>query len=187
MCVCDSSPGCSSLFLHFSCSSLSRSSCLQGCPSWFLGMMVPWKGHWRTKSQSSKTNRQENKQTWSLVNHLVFFLTPWGGPVSDTAFRCPVEHCSNGWQEWSSQGRRCIYSCSLPGAPCSPPPLPHQREPRTDAERTFYKTWDHRLSVGFRNLHLRPFKFHLWSEKKLLSKCVSSPVLKKYLARKSFH
>lgn len=50
------SPGCSSLLLLSSCSSLSRSSCLQGRPSWSRGTMSPWKGHCRTHSHSSNTH-----------------------------------------------------------------------------------------------------------------------------------
>lgn len=40
------SPVCCSLFLRSSCSSLCRSSSLQGRPSWSRGTIRPWKGHW---------------------------------------------------------------------------------------------------------------------------------------------
>lgn len=76
--MCHSSPGCSSLFLLSSCSSLSRSSCLQGRPSWSRGMIWPWKGHWRTHSHSSNTHTQtvwETRITLCLSCYLVAVLS----------------------------------------------------------------------------------------------------------------
>lgn len=64
-----------------------------------------------------------------------FILLPWSGLAADRACHHPVELCRNGWQERSSQGRRCICSCSLPAALHSPPPPPPLLEPRTGAER----------------------------------------------------
>lgn len=93
-----------------------------------------WSGHGKDTG-GHVLAAQTHTLTVGEVTHFVCVLLPCGGPVSDTAFPGPVELCSNGWREWSSRGRRCICSCSLPGAPCSPPPRPPQREPRTDAER----------------------------------------------------